>query len=272
MADPPAYCTLDEVRRALQKPSLDAPSGESGDGPLAEDIIADAIRSASSWFRRTTRTHVYDPGADTSKSVHLPIEPATASTVRRDVPASPHRQQGQLFSGGRRTATGGRDTSYPNTVAGPYAKVRLPHRAVQALDALDVRDRDGGVTDWTTDPGFEQGRGEDYYVATDGTRETAPSHLFIRAASIGARQDFTDLLELTYTYGYDLSDDATEAGDIRRGIAALAAAVVVADDNVLTALPENATLVGADTEVQQLIDQAFGDRGYLSPYMEAPVR
>jgi hypothetical protein len=158
------------------------------------------------------------------------------------------------------------------TTAGPYARVRLPHTSVQSLTALNVRDRDGGVTDWTGDPAFEEGRGEDYYVRTDGSLETRPSHLFIRAAAVGSRTDFTDLLELDYEYGLDLSDPDTDAGDIQRGIACLAGATVVADDNVLTALPENATLIGADTEVQQLIDQAVGDRGYLTPYMEAPVR
>lgn len=272
MADPPAYTTLEQVRRALQERSLDAPAGNSGDGPLGEDIVGDAIRAASSWFRRTTRTHVFDPDADTSLAVHLPTEPATAATVARDLPSSSYRQDGQLFQGGRRTATSGRDTEYPVTTAGPYARVRLPHTSVQSLTALNVRDRDGGVTDWTGDPAFEEGRGEDYYVRTDGSLETRPSHLFIRAAAVGSRTDFTDLLELDYEYGLDLSDPDTDAGDIQRGIACLAAATVVADDNVLTALPENATLIGADTEVQQLIDQAVGDRGYLTPYMEAPVR
>jgi hypothetical protein len=176
-----------------------------------------------------------------------------------------------LFQGGRRTATSGRDTRYPHTRAGPYAKIRLPHGYVDALTELSVRDRGGGMTDWVADSDFDRGRGGDFYVSVDGESAYGKSYLYLRAASIGARQDFTDLLGVTYAYGIDLSGD-TIAADIRRGIACLAGATVVADDNVLTALPENATLVGADTEVQQLVNQALGERGYLSPYMGAPVQ
>lgn len=259
----PGYCDPDDVRKALQKAGLDSRTGNSGDGPLAVDIVEQAIEGASDWFARRSRGHWYDSNADTDADstndfVHTAAE--SASDVLLDVPSSPYRQRGQLFSDGH-------DTRYPVTVVGPYAKIQLPHRYVQSVTALNVRDRGGDTTDWTTENGVTEGRGEDYYISQPGQQSTGETYLFIRADSIGPRYDFENLIEIDYDYGLDWQSDRWMA--VRQGIASLAAAEVVDDDNVISQIPDNARLISAQTEHQNLLDTA---NKLLQPYLEPGVR
>jgi len=69
-------------------------------------------------------------------------------------------------------------------------------------------------------------------------------------------------LSLDYEYGLDA--DAESWDDVRRGVASLTAAEVVDDDGVLAQIPENARLVGVETEHDNLVGMA--DR-LLGPYL-----
>lgn len=241
---PDGYCEVDDVQTALQEESLS--------GPVQPSILKDDIAGVSSWLRKHTGRHWYDSGGGGDL---VPTDARAASNIRLDVPNSPHAQRGQIH----REESGVR---YPVTTAGPYAVMTLPHGYVDTLQRLAVRDRAGGVTDWTSDSEYVEGRGEDYYVEEQDQEGHGRSRLYIRAAAIGARRDWGDLLTLDYEYGLDAA--AEDWQDVRRGVALLTAAQVVVDDDVLTQIPDDGQLVGVDTKAQRLMDRGLR---YLEPYL-----
>jgi len=251
-----AFCEPDDVQRALQVATAKFETNE-----LSSVNVRTAIEGVSDWLDTKSQRFWYDSTATDADLVSN--TPATASNLLLDVPSSPHRQGNQVFRESRGT------TRYPNTHAGRYVRVRLPRYAVQSIDTLEVRERDGDVTDWVAAAGKVEGRGEDYYVQTDTTDGHPVAYLYLDAGSIGPRVDFEDLLTVEATYGTDYDSEPWDG--IRRGVAALAGAQLVVDDDVLAGLPDGAQLVGVDTEVQQLINMAFGDYGTLDSVMEVRV-
>lgn len=244
------FCETEDVRLALQESS-----SSFGSGPLSTSIVEDAIEGASDWFARATNGHWYDSTGTASDLIDTGV--ASATNVRLDVPSSPHRQDRAIMSDqqGKR---------YPTTIDGPYARVLLPHLHVTELTTLDVRDRGGDVTDWVADSNFVSGRGEDYYIQRRGQDSYGRTYLHIRASAIGPRTDFGGILTLDYDYGLDYDSEAWD--DVRRGIANLAAADVVDDDDVLTQIPNNGQLVGLDTQHDNLMAAASRR---LDPYLSA---
>jgi len=256
-ADAPAYAETGDVQEAMQETDE-----QMSNTPLGDANVETAIYSASRWFREHSGMHFYDSSGDGDQDL-VGTEPATATDRLLDVPSSPHRQDGQLFHAPDRTRT---QTSYPNTQAGQYVKVKLPKRHVESIDRLAVRERGGEFTDWVASNEFTEGRGEDYFLRVEGGTN-GRSHLYVNAGAIGSRKDFNDLLEVDMTYGLDWQDSAW--ADVRRGVAHLAAAELVTDDDVLTSIPENVQLANVDTAAQIHLDTAM-DR-YLSRYMGASV-
>ncbi|MEF8887334.1 MAG: hypothetical protein V5A30_05960 [Haloarculaceae archaeon] len=239
------YCEPADVRTALQETSLSGPTNES--------IVTDEIVGVSNWLRKQSGRHWYDSGGSTSDLVSTDAE--TAGTVRLDVPSSPHAQRDQIHRYDR-------GVRYPVTTDGPYARLSLPHGYVESIDALEVRDRSGDVAHWVASSDYQEGRGEDYYVQEEDREGHGRSYLYLRAASIGARRDYSGLVTADYTYGLDYQSEPWD--DVQRGVALLTAAQVVVDDDVLAAIPDNGQLIGVDTQAQQLADR--GER-YLEPYL-----
>ena len=245
------YCERDDVRRALQEASFDGAIGQDG------EIATDAIEGLSQWLRRRTHRHWYDSGGGTTL---VPTTTRSVSNIMLDVPASPHRQGRQLHHGDDLA------TKYPVTHAGPYARVRLPHYDVDALTTLAVRDRGGGVTDWVADSSYVSGRGEDYYLQTEGD-EFQTSYLYLRAGSIGPRVDMSDLLTVDYAYGTDQQSHAWDS--VRRSVAMLAAADLVLEEDVQSMVPDNGQLVNVQTKAERYVQRAL-DRG-LNAYTDLPI-
>lgn len=259
MSPAPAYCEPADVQEAMQE--VDEKFGQTA-GPLESDNVEAAIIGVSRWLRTVADGHWYDSTAAASDLISA--SPATTTNRTLDVSSSPHRQRGQHFRSGH--GRGQRDVVYPNTVAGPYVKVRLPVRYVESVDRLAVRQPDGEVEDWVADAEITQGRGEDYYLASEGDA-VRRDYLYLHAGSIGPRTHFENLLEVDLTYGRDY--DTNPWDDVRRGVAHIAAAELVVDDDVITALPNDGALINVETEAQQHANAAI-DR-YLAPYMEVPV-
>jgi len=247
---PTGFCEPEDVRKALQKKGL-----QHAYGP---EIVASAITPVSRWFARQTNGHWFDSAAGGGDLIDTSA--ASASDIRLDVPSSPHQQDRQLVH-----STDG--VRYPVTHNGPYARIRLPHPYVQSVTRLTVRGRGGDVEDWVAAADKVDGRGEDYYIARRGQNSYGRTYLYIRASSIGARVDYGGLLTLDYDYGLDWQTEAWD--DVRRGVASLTAAEVVDDDSVIAQIPENARLVGVDTEYDNLVSMA--DR-LLGPYLTPEVR
>jgi len=249
-----AFCESGDVREALQETSLD--------GPVNPTIVTARLQAVSDWFARQTNGHWYDSGGAAADEVDTSA--ASASTVRLDVPSSPHRQRGQPLAGQDRAA----DNRYPVTSNGPYAEVQLPHRYVTSLTTLDVRDPGGGTTDWVADSDFTEGVGEDYYVQQPGQESYGRTYLYLYAGAIGGRRDYTNLLTLDYDYGLDAQTDSWT--DVRNGIALLTAAELSADDDLRTSIPDNGQLLGVDTKRQaHLADALSGAQAKLAPYLSS---
>jgi hypothetical protein len=248
----PAFCEYSDVREALLERSLSGPLDQAN-----TDTVMSTIASVSDWFARQTNGHWYDSTAEPGDLREN--APATASDVRLDVPSSPHRQDRQLL-------VGEQGVRYPVTHNGPYARIQLPHRYVQSVAALRVRDTGGGVDDWVADPSKTEGRGGDYYVGRPGQASYGQSYLFVRASSIGPRVDYNGLLTVDYEFGLDADEKSWQ--DVRRGVALASGAEVVIDDNVLSSIPDDGQLVGVDTQRQQLVDDA-ADK--LDPYLGVAV-
>lgn len=256
---PPAFCEREDVRLVLQETTRKF----SESGQLNEDIVQAAIEAASTWFATQTDAYFYD---SVGGGTLVDDAPATATGIIESVGSSPHRQGSQVFASKR----GAGQPKYPNTRDGAFVRVQLPALFVESVDQLLVRDRNGGATDWIADPDKTEGRDEDYYLQVDGSDNYGRSYLYLRAASVGARQSYTDLLTIDVTYGLDEADRSWQ--DVRRGIAALAAAQVIVDDNVIAQLPDNGSLISATTQHDQLRELGVAsDVANLSPYMGAGV-
>jgi hypothetical protein len=247
------YCEENDVRKALQDKNLDETNVY---GPTGTEFVLAAVEKVSDWLTKQGNRHFYDSSGADSDTV--PTTAASASTVRLDVPSSPHAQRGQLF-----TSTDG--ARYPVTKHGPYARITLPHGYVSSITSLEVRQLGGGVEDWVAAVDRDKGRGEDYYVQREGQDSYGRTHLYIRARSIGQRYNFDGLLTLEYDYGADAGEESWQ--DVRRGVAQLAAAELVIEDDVVTSIPDNGQLVGVDTQRQQLVDDGMDA---LEPYLTPP--
>jgi hypothetical protein len=238
------FCDVTDVSAVLQ-------DDFAGANPGTDEVEA-AIVGQTQWIRRQTSRHFFDTSGGGTLT---PSGPRSVSGIRLDVPASPHSQDRQITQG----ETGVR---YPVSLAGPYARVRLPHYDVQALTALEVRDADGGVTDWIADPDKTSGRGGDYYLQT-ANDDIGDSHLYVRASSLGSRVDFTDLLTLAYEYGRDPIPDT-----IRRVTALRAAAELVIADEFESALPNDTPAISAQSKADEYRETA---ENLLEPFHEVPI-
>jgi hypothetical protein len=256
-----AYATSDDVQQALQESDA-----SFGTGELDTANVEAAINGVSEWFKTRSQAHFYD---STATGGELATTTESATNLLLSVPSSPHRQSGQLWAVSEDTIS----QRYPNTHTGQYCRVKLPRRFVDSIDKLEVRSVGGEVEDWVASNEFEEGRGEDYYVVSRGAEDRGRSHLYIHASSLGAHISFEDVLTAECSYGLDYQDEPWD--DVRRGVAALAAAQLIADDNVLAGLPEGGSALGVDTQVQQLVNIALGldgdVGGYLSPYLTVAV-
>lgn len=236
----PGYCTPEDVRKALQDASLQAETGL--------EFVEPAIESQSKWLRQHTKRHWFD----SSDVAGLFDSARTVTGLSLDVPHGPHSKDRQLF----RDEHG---IHYPTTHAGPYAKIRLPYHDVQSVDTLDVRQRGGGVEDWTATQA--EGRGEDYYLLTES--ESKVSHLYIHAGTLGVYSDYDDLLTLDLTYGTDGIPET-----IRRAVALRAGADLVMDDDGQVGVPDSGQLVSVQSKAEEMRTTA---ESLLEKFMRTPV-
>jgi len=242
------FCEPDDVRKALQDRELS--------GPTQESLVTPAIEKVSDWLARQGNRYWYDSDGQASDSV--PTTAASTSAVRLDIPSSPHAQRDQLFS-----AVDG--VRYPVSTHGPYARVTLPHGYVTSLTKLEVRGRSGDVEDWVAASDKSEGRGEEYYIQRKGQDSYGRTYLYVDTKSIGPRYDFGGILTAAYDYGLDAQTDSWQ--DVRRGVAQLAAGELVIEDDVIASIPDSGSLVGVDTQRQQLVDDGTSA---LEPYLTAP--
>lgn len=247
------YCTVDDVRRALR--SKDLP----GDAAQDTQIVVDAITSQTEWLHETTSRHWYEPtGLDEDTQGIIPTEPRTHTEDEQDVPTRAYltteaeRRSGSFFSPGHRpTSSDVGDGLQPREFGGDYTRVTLFRRDVQSLTELLVRNGDGGYDDWVSNTDFVEGRGEDYYLHTDDSDGLTRVYLNIDTLDVDNIENWSTAVVATYDWGID---GITRT--VRRAVAMRAAAQLLTDDEAALGIPENASMVSAESKVQAMERQA----------------
>jgi len=84
------------------------------------------------------------------------------------------------------------------------------------------------------------------------------------AAAIGPRLNLDGVLSVDVTFGLDYQDTAW--AEVRRGVGHLAAAELVVDDDVLSAIPDNGSIGSVQTEAEEHLNAAL-DR-YLGQFLQ----
>lgn len=234
---PDGYCTVGDIRRVKQEAELT--------GALASDnnqAVVDAITSQNQWLRKETDTHFYVEDGVTGDDLGLiPTTDRSRGPEEGDIPSTPHSQHSTLFSSRR--------DRYPYKTHGPFCRIPLDKHDVQALTALEVRDSTGTFTDWVA--ANDKNEGEDYRLYVEAGSAPSRSYVDVRAASLPALQHFDGGVRATYSYG-----EAELPPTVRRAVAMRATAQLLLDDEAALGIPENASLVSAESKVQALERQA----------------
>lgn len=231
------YCTLEDVRKALQETDL-----AFDDAELSHEFVKPAILGQTEWLQETTNRHWFEPGGtDGGEGDLLPTDPLTHSHDALDIPSSPHADHAQMQS------AAARGRRYPVRHAGPYTRVLLSRRDVRDVTELLVRDNTGGVTDWVENK--DEGRGDDYYLQVDDAN--GATRLYLHTRSLPTLNDYGAAVTATYEYGIE---GITQT--VRRAIAFRAAAELLRDDESAIGLPDSGQLVQLDTKADAMEQKA----------------
>lgn len=233
MSDEIGYCSLEDVRKALQETEV-----SFGDAELDEDFVEAAITAQTEWLQETTNRHWYEPDATDDL---LPAEPLTHSHDELDIPSTPHADHVQMQTAAHR----GR--RYPVRHAGPYTRVLLSRRDVVEVTELLLRDNTGDVDDWVEKR--VEGRGEDYYVQVDDAN--GASRLYLHTGPLPGLRDYGNAVIATYEYGIDSIPQT-----VRRAVAFKAGAELLRDDESSIGIPDNGNLVSLDTKADKMEEKA----------------
>lgn len=262
---PTGYCTVDNVRRALQE------AGLPGDAEQDRDIVIDAIAAQTNWLERNTKRHWYVSGGISEDTDDL----IPTSTNTRDDEHDISTHGGYVVgaygsSPSKATATTG--TVFSSSSSGPqpkeeirlafgdldddtipaYTRIRLERKDVDAVNTLNVVNVDGGFDDWVASNDFSGGvgnshRGEDYWVRINNG---GVSELYLDVHAMD--DDIPSLSNAVYVdidYGHE-----GLPRNIRRGVAFRAAADLT--EEAATQIPDNARLRSVDALADELREQA----------------
>ena len=152
------YCTLEDLRRALQEAEL------PGDIEQDQAIAVDSITAQTEWLEKSLKRHWYAPAGadilDEATAIDIPTEPNSRDD-EEDIPTSSAFVVDD-------------DGPAPKTYQGDYARISLDRRDAGAVSKLLVRDADGGYTDWVASDDYDGGQfsdalGDDYYVRVNNS-------------------------------------------------------------------------------------------------------
>jgi len=236
MADT-GYCTLEDLRRALQEAEL------PGDIQQDKQLAVDAITAQTEPLEKSLKRHWYAPTGsailDEATEIDIPTEPKSRDD-EEDIPTS------SAFIVHD-------DGPAPKTSQGSYAKIGLARRDARAVDALHVRTEDGTYEDWVGSNDYSEGSwppsGEDYYLRvnnggwsrlyldTDNLLEDGEDDEYVL-------DSFANAVYLEFSYGHEGIPQ-----NVRRAVALRAASDFV--DEAAVQIPENARV----RSVESLADQ-----------------
>jgi len=244
------YCTVDDVRRVLQKTPTDFDSKATGED--SNQLVVDAITGLTEWINKTTKKHWYVSGGIT-EDTHgiIPSAPASredehdfqtsaayvdeqetepfrvrenSDTLLESAPKhySPERERDlkQLL----RISFGDYEPGVdPGDTTPAYTRIELNRKDVQDITNLMVVNSEGGFDDWLANKTGGVGnahRGDDWWVRVNNR---GISQLNIDVQALDA--DIASLSSAVYA-AIDYGGDELPM-TVRRGVAHLAASDIV---------------------------------------------
>lgn len=239
---PTGYCTVEDVRRALQQTSQDFGSGAFGEDN--NQVVIDAVTSQTEWLEKTTKRHWYESTRPAEDDHNL-------------IPTSPKSRDDEesIPTGGAYVAG---EPATPKTWQGSYTRIRLARRDAESVSQLLVRTPDG-YEDWTAGDysggQFPDALGEDYYLRVNNggwTELYLDSENLLDEDGDPLLDSYSNAVYVTYTYGHEGIPK-----NVRRATAMKAAAQLLApDDEASLGIPENANIQSVETKVQAFERQA----------------
>jgi hypothetical protein len=226
------YCTLADVRRALQEKDL------PGDISQDNQIAVDAITAQTEWLEKTLHRHWYEPGGiGEADVIDIPTGPKTRDD-EYDIPTS--------------TAFVVGEPVMPKTSQGDYAMIELDRRDAESVSKLLVRTADGSFEDWTTEytgGSWPDALGEDYYLRVNNG---GVSRLYLDTTNLlksgegneYVLDSYANAVYLEFSYGHEGIPQT-----IRRAVAFRAASDFV--DEAAVQIPDNVRV----RSVESLADQ-----------------
>lgn len=241
---PTGYCTVADVRRALQETVREFDSGAWGADQ--NQVVVDAITAQTEWLEKTLSRHWYVPGG-------------VAEDDRDLIPTSPNtRTDEESIQTGSGLVVDG-SLPAPRQYQGSYTRIELARRDAEAITSLRVR-RDGDYSDWVASNEFSGGTypdalGEDYFLRVNNG---GVSHLYIDTDQLYNEDDdqwrvdsWVNAVYVSFDYGHEGLPQT-----IRRAVAFRAGAELLTDDQASLAIPDDGALVSVETKKQALESRA----------------
>ncbi len=276
----PGYCTVDDVRKVFQEASLS--------GALAENsnqLVVDAIKGWTDQLQTWTHKHWFDGGGSiddpegvlatdtlTREDEHDFSTHAATVDGEAEEPRYWNRNSDDLLEqdgddwryyrdreidkrGRLRISFGDFDPRFgPENTTPAYTRIRLNRKDVTAVNELMVVNSEAGFDDWTG-PDYDGGvgnsfRGDDWWVRVNNR---GVSELYIDVQALP--DDIPSLSKAVYV-DFDFGDDEIPMS-VRRGVAHLAAAQLVIDEEFQGGLPENGQLINVETKSEKWERQGY---------------
>jgi len=269
------YCTVDDVRRVMQQTTREFDSGALGEDN--QQLVVDAIAGLTEWIDSKTHKHWYvDGGLDEDTQGLIPTAAKSrddeedlttnAATVDgADVPPThlspnsdalletPPRGHHEYydeheFAEPKQNLRVSFGEYHPREERPAYTPVEFARKDVTAVNELLVVNADGGFDDWTAGD-YTGGvgitnRGSDWWVRVNN-RGISQLYLDINALD----DDIASLSKAVYVdFAYG---DSELTMTVRRGVAHLAAAILIVDDEFQAGLPDNGQLINVETKAER---------------------
>ena len=234
---PVGYCTLEDLRRALQKSDL------PGDIEQDQSLAVKAISAQTEWLEKTLKRHWYAPAGadilDEADAIDIPTEPKSRDD-EEDIPTP------AAFAVDD-------DGSTPKTSQGSYAKIDLARRDAESISALHVRTEDGTFEDWAGSSDYTEGTwppsGEDYYLRVNNG---GWSRLYLDTENLLEEDEddeyvldsFANAVYVEFSYGHEGIPET-----VRRAVAFRAASDLV--EEAAVQIPNNAEVYGVESLAEQ---------------------
>ena len=268
------YCTVDDVRRVMQENDRGWDTETLADDDF--QMVVDAIAGLTEWIDSKAKKHWFVTGGiDEDAQGLIPTAAKTrddeedlttkgATVDGADVPPwrlndnsdalleTPPRGHSKYYDEDRRAepkqnlriSFGDRHNEDIPT----YTPVEFARKDVTGVSELLVANAEGGFDDWTG-PDYTGGIGaanrvDDWWVQVNNR---GVSQLYLNIHSID--DDIADLSKAVYvTFEYG-DDDLTMT--VRRGVAHLAAAILIVDDEFQAGLPDQGGLINVETKAER---------------------